>query len=276
MRLLKKIRKIIPSRILFSIYQLDYKYCDKKNKDEMKKLFDKQEKEGLSKIPIFLISFNRLSYIQSMIARLEKMHKTNIIIIDNASTYPPLLDYYKKIPYKVFHLKKNYGYRVFWDCPKFKTYRNNFYMLSDPDVEPVEDCPEDFVERFFSLLKKYPFLRKVGFSLKIDDLPQDESFSSDVIKWEKKFYKGYRKEDMAFFAVIDTTFALYMPDSVATHRFGLALRTDFPYQARHMPWYKKSTDVTDEDRFYVQNKTNGWWNVVEGKMTPDKETKKCL
>lgn len=237
---------------------------------KVKECFIEQEKKGLQNIPIFLISFNRLSYIQSMIARLEKMGKTNIIIIDNASSYPPLLEYLKKIPYKVIYLKKNWGYRVFWDCPDFDVYRDNFYILSDPDIEPVEECPNDFVERFFLLLKKYPFLRKVGFSLKLDDLPSGGAFSDQVILWEKKFYRNYRKKDDAFYAVLDTTFALYMPDYIATRRFGEAFRTNFPYQARHMPWYKNQSEVTEEDEYYAEHKTNGWWNVVEGKMTPDK------
>jgi hypothetical protein len=168
-------------------------------------------------------------------------------------------------------LKKNWGYKVFWDCPEFEVYRNNFYILSDPDIEPVEECPNDFVERFFELLKKYPFLRKVGFSLKIDDLPSGGVFSDQVLQWEKRFYKTYRKKDDAFYAVLDTTLALYMPDCIATRRFGEALRTNFPYQARHTPWYKDSSKVTEEDEYYASHKTNGWWNVIEGKMTPDKE-----
>lgn len=271
MNIVLEIKKKIPGIIRF--WKNNY-VCNKKCMQIKKRrddFFELQRKRGLDTIPIFIISFNRLSYIQSMIACLEKIGKKNIVIIDNASTYPPLLDFYKAIPYKVIRLSENWGYRVFWKNPLFDEYRKSFYIVSDPDIEPIEECPNDFVERFFNILYKYPMVRKVGFSLKIDDLPPKGLFTKNVLKWEKKYNKTLLKKDQIYYADIDTTFALYVPDEFVLSGFNEAFRTAYPYQARHMPWYKDSSEVTDEDRYYAAHKTNGWWTVAEGKMTPDKE-----
>lgn len=267
--MLLKLKKMFSPRIVFLVHYLRYLLCSPKRKKKILLEFEKQEKDGLDSIPIFLISFNRLSYLKLMIENLEKKNKKNIIVIDNASTYPPLLAYYKQIPYKVIYMEKNGGYKCFWENHAFDEYRKSFYIVSDPDLEILDECPSDFVEEFFRILKKYPFLRKVGFSLKIDDLPRDNKLAMDAYSWEKQFYKHFFKKQNAYYAILDTTFALYSPDSVAPHRFGEAFRKGYPYQVRHLPWYKNQSLITDEDKYYAEHKTNGWWNVVEEKMTPD-------
>lgn len=236
------------------------------------KLFVKQEKMGLENIPIFIISYNRLSYLKIMIDKLADRGKSNIIIIDNASTYPPLLEYYKQIPYKIIYLDKNEGHMVFWNNPKFQKYRKNFYIISDPDIIPVEECPADFIEQFFKYLKKYPFVRKVGFSLKIDDIPRNNDLYNEIIQWEAKYNIPLVNHKRLCYAGIDTTFALYIPDQlVRKQSFYSAFRTTYPYQAKHLPWYKNSSMITEEDIFYSQHKTNGWWDITKQKVTPDNE-----
>ena len=223
------------------------------------------------KIPIFIISFNRLSYVKTTIEWLEKFGYYNIHIIDNASTYPPLLDYLKKVQYTVHYMDENLGYKVFWKSEAFKEYRKDFYAVTDPDLLPIEDCPDNFMEIFYNNLKKFPFIKKCGFSLKIDDIPKDSIFKNDIVKWESQFQHSYIKKSNIFYAEIDTTFALYMPDCISESTpFLRAIRTGYPYQVRHLPWYRKSIDTdTEEDIYYSQHKTNGWWDVVKGELTPD-------
>lgn len=156
-------------------------------------------KNGLYQIPIFIISFNRLNYLYSLIAQLEKRNYHNIFIIDNKSTYKPLLEYYKSINHKVFYLDKNYGHLVFWKLDIFKEYRKDFYVVTDPDLQIIDECPDDFMSKFFEIAIKYPFVKKVGFSLKIDDLPDNNKMKRDVLKWEKKFYSTYIKKDNCYY-----------------------------------------------------------------------------
>lgn len=230
-----------------------------------RKAFRERKAKGLQDIPLFLISYNRLSYLQMAIERFEQLGLTNIIVIDNGSTYPPLLEYYQKLPYKVITVDRNYGHLVFWQCPQFREYRNDFYMVSDPDVIPIEECPTDFVEKMFYTLKKYPNLTKVGFSLKLDDLPEDGVLTKDVLQHEKQFQERYIKKENLYIASLDTTFALYPPDVVANQKmsFFCAMRTGYPYQARHIPWYKTKEMITDEDRFYSALNKFGTWDAVK-------------
>ena len=225
---------------------------------ERAKLFREREEKGLKNIPVFIISYNRLSYVKQMVSWLERKGHTNIVIIDNASTYPPLLAYYDTIPYEVIRMENNYGHLVFWKSDRFDVYRQDFYMLSDPDVAPVVECPNDFEEVFFRILKNNPHIKKAGFSLKIDDIPLGEAamFGNDVYEWEKQFYKSKTKD--GYFADIDTTFAMYPPDSISGKAFSYrAIRAYEPYQLRHLPWYKRKNDITEEDQFYSDSKLSG-------------------
>ena len=110
--LINRIKEMVPLSIRMRKHVNEY--FSKYNFASIQKVFENQEKNGLKNIPVFLISFNRLSYLESMIKRLEQMNVKNIHIIDNASTYPPLLEYYKSIPYEVFYMKSNEGQMVFW------------------------------------------------------------------------------------------------------------------------------------------------------------------
>jgi len=125
---------------------------------------------------------------------------------------------------------------------------NSYYIVSDPDVIPIKECPDDAVEYFYNLLQKYPQYQKVGFGLKIDDLPKHYQFHEEVIKWETQFYEK-EIEPSTYEAFIDTTFALYRPN--ATRGVGRpCIRTGFPYLARHMPWYSNSDELDQEEIYY--------------------------
>lgn len=224
--------------------------------------------ENVKDIPIYIISFNRLSYLKEMIAFLEKYNLKNIHIIDNLSSYQPLLDYLKKSKYTVHYMSKNYGHKVFFDAPEFKDVRENkYFVLTDPDVIPVDECPSDFMEIFYDALQKHKFANKVGFSLKIDDIPDAYELKAAVLDYEKTltFNQIGPKTSKLFKAYIDTTFALYRPqlqwEGGDGKGFFSAIRTAFPYEARHLPWYKSLKDLNEEDIFYnSMDCGSGTWN----------------
>ncbi|MCQ2741612.1 MAG: hypothetical protein MJ210_05840, partial [Alphaproteobacteria bacterium] len=215
-------------------------------------------------IPIFIISFNRLSYLQRQVDFLEKAGYQNIHIIDNASFYPPLLDYLAKSKHTVHRLTKNYGHLVLFVAPEFKDIiENQYFVLTDNDVIPNEDCPNDFVEFFYKTLSKHKNVNKVGFSLRIDDLPDCYALKNAVIKWESPFYQKPIKNSspVLYNAPIDTTFALYRPKKDWKKNKEDGIRTGVPYQARHLPFYKDLDNLTDEDIFYNNSdKQCGNWN----------------
>ncbi|MCJ7820715.1 MAG: hypothetical protein MUP53_05895 [Bacteroidales bacterium] len=107
---------------------------------------------------------------------------------------------------------------------------------------------------FLNVLKKYRLARKCGFSLKIDDLPDSYALKEQVIGWEKQFFE-MKCDNLLYLAPIDTTFALYRPSGRRRPaNFSAEMyRTDFPYMARHLPWYVESLNPDSENRYYMEH-----------------------
>ena len=221
--------------------------------------FSKFNKTNYHSIPIIICNFNRLDYLKRMISSLKEKGYNNLLILDNASTYPPLLNYYThecNVP--VYYLDKNYGHTALWDAGIINQFKKDYFVYSDPDLVFSDNCPNDILLKMLSVLKKHPSVDKIAASLKIDDIPDEYPLKNKVLKNEQRFY-----ERMAFgcyIADVDTTFALYTPHaSAAYHDDDFILRTPIPYQMRHLPWYQ--LEETEEDRYYKSHKIKeiGWW-----------------
>lgn len=212
-------------------------------------------------IPIIINNYNRLFFLKMLIESLEQRGYFNIYIIDNASTYPPLLEYYKDCKYEIFRLKKNIGYLSLWETKIYQQFINSYYVYTDSDVIPIDDCPDDFLEQFWKIMQKYKFATKVGFSLKIDDLPDNFNKKRDVLNWENVFWTK-QKERGLFLAPIDTTFALYRPwVKWGANWYVEQFRTGYPLMAKHMPWYNNSEKLSEEEAYYIDNaKTSTHWS----------------
>jgi hypothetical protein len=204
-------------------------------------------------IPIVINNRNRLTFLLQLISFLDNAGYKNIIILDNLSTYPSLLEFYKTTKYKVILLNENMGYTALEKISLYKKIRKNYFVYTDSDVVPITECPSDFLCYFKTILKKHSFVQKVGFSLKIDDLPDYFKDKSKVIQWEKNFFLNRIENDL-FLAPIDTTFALHRPYAfISTRGIFKMIRTGYPYVARHMPWYNDSSNLSEEELFYVNS-----------------------
>ena len=211
--------------------------------------------------PVFIISFNRLSYVKQMIMSCEKYGLRNIHIIDNHSTYSPLLNFYNTIPYKVYYMEKNYGHMVFWSSGYFDNFIEDApYIVTDPDIEFNKNLPKNFIYEFYRLLGEYRNITKVGFALEINDLPNTEE--NKVVKdWEEKFWKKKLKDRLDIYnSDIDTTFALYRPGKLflKDSSFYTGIRVAGDYTSHHLPWYNSVID--QEEAFYQKsaNKSASW------------------
>ena len=212
--------------------------------------------------PVIINNFNRLEYLQNMIGWLELVGMTKIYIIDNLSTYPPLLEFYKKTKYKVYRLDKNVGHEALWKTHLQMRFCKNYYIYTDPDLIPIKECPKDFIKYFYDVLDKYPEYDKVGFSLKIDDIPNYYEHKQKVLDWEKQYWDKKVGENL-YHANIDTTFALYRP-STYCQRWDKAIRSGFPYMMKHLPWYLDKNNLPEEELYYMNNVSNvSSWNEKE-------------
>jgi FkbM family methyltransferase len=203
--------------------------------------------------PILINCRDRLTSLLALIEWLEGVGLDEIYLLDNDSAYEPLLEYFESTPHSVIRLGANYGRLAPWKAPGvMDRVRDRHFVFTDPDIVPDEQCPPDAVDRFAELLGRYPSIVKVGFGLRIDDLPDHYRHKDDVVSWERPWWRK-RVEDGVYFAPIDTTFALYRPNA---EQDGPALRTGAPYLARHASWYLNLDDLPPDEAFYHARAAN--------------------
>lgn len=206
-------------------------------------------------IPIVINNFNRLDCTSKLISYLRDKSYENIYVIDNASTYEPLLEYYDREKVNVLTLSENVGYLSLFQTSLKKLFCKNNFVYTDPDVLPTEDCPDDFLAHFKEILNEFGAAKKVGFSLKIDDLPEHNPLKDDIFKHESNFWTPDKLiRDGIYNAAIDTTFALYKPQAKGGWWLP-SIRCAEPYSARHLPWYDNPNNLSDEDTFYKNSVT---------------------
>ena len=218
-------------------------------------------------VPIFIISYNRLRCLKRLISWLEENGNTNIIVVDNSSTYPPLLEYLDSLSYRVIRLNENKGYLAVWECGVFSDILDKqYFVVTDPDVLPSETCPDDAIMCFYNKLMEYPHITKCGFSLLIDDIPSDYPLRQSVVSLEKRYWEAPLPDGSGYVAPIDTTFALYRPGIAPNDpRWLSAIRLAPPYAARHLPWYESAANDDEESVFYrkVCKAQSSYWTATD-------------
>lgn len=197
--------------------------------------------------------FNRLTWAKNLCEFLSD-NGCDVILLDNGSTYPPLLEWYKKCPYKTYFFSTQHYNRTLWQSGILKEDKDKNYIVTDPDLD-LSSVPHDFVDKLLTGLKNNPDVMKSGLSLKIDDLPENE-YTKKVIEWEKKWWEKPQDKNGFYLADIDTTLAIY--DSERVERmyhsgFFLAVRSPKPYEARHCGWYFTPETITEEEKYYINH-----------------------
>lgn len=229
------------------------------------------QNKDFKSIPIIIINFNQLEYLKKLIHFLQDRTYKNIVIIDNVSTFKPLLDYYKTIEKSVTVIRntKNEGHRVFWKNKYFrKKYGKGYYVVTDSDIVPHDNCPENFLLHFKAILDRTKNLSKVGFSLQIDNIPDTNLHKEKILKWEKPFWETKNKEGH-YIADIDTTFALYRPlNQLEYYYFYKSFRLKPPYIAKHGGWYIDHNNLNGEQEYYMKtaSKAASWRVDATGEL----------
>ncbi len=203
---------------------------------------------GIAKIPVIINNRNRYTYMLKLISWLESNGMSNIFILDNDSTYPPLLDYYNTTTHKVIRTDRNGGPFAIWNTKEFNELIRDYYIYTDADVVPDESANFKSIQLMYERLKDDLTIDKIGLALRIDNLPDHYKLKKDVIDWESQFWKDTLDNNF-FRAKVDTTFALYAPFAKGGGECK-ALRTNFPHVALHMPWYENSVNPHPEDEYY--------------------------
>lgn len=239
-------------------------------------LLKKQRKDPMS-IPVLIINYNQLYFLKKQVEFYIKRGFQNIVIIDNQSTYPPLLEYYKELEKSVSveFMNHNYGHKVFFESDNLqKKYGKGYYIITDADVVPNSNLPEDFMLQLIRYLDKYfRACIKVGFALRLDDIPDYYPLKQNVITWEHQFWK-FEIDNNVFKADIDTTFALYKPGypkKFNNLKFTKGFRIGGNFTAKHGGWYLDKDNLSDENKYYFKhcNHSSSWKFTEKGELTEE-------
>jgi len=202
------------------------------------------------KEPVFIINRDRLTLPSRMADYLADCDGVYPVIVDNGSTYPPLLEYYETTPHVVELTGGNGCSTVMWyNVPLREKYDiSERFILTDPDLI-LDGVPRDFLHLLHLGLDKYSWAEKAGFSLEIDDLPNTEvgraARAHETGMWSNRLDGQFYK------AIIDTTFCMVRK----IHDFP-AVRTARPYTAKHAPWYYTSLDDIPPDELYYMERSH--------------------
>jgi hypothetical protein len=223
----------------------------------------------VNQVPVFINCRDRVTPLLPLLDYLERAGCEQVYLLDNDSTYPPLLEYYEQTPHNVIRLGENRRHKSFWESGLLEELGvRGQYVFSDPDLIPIEECPLDAIGYFAEVLERYPAYPKAGFGLKIDDLPDHFGMKADVIAWESRFWHRLIAPRL-YEAPIDTTFALYRS---AEHAPRFAIRTGFPYLVRHTTWYLDSENLPEEHRYYIERARATSWSRESMAGGPDGPT----
>lgn len=217
-------------------------------------------------VPILVPVFNNPTFLRRMLTQLSALGYSNITILDNASTYPPMLEYLDALAprFNVVRLGRNVGPRhAFMDAEFYRSLPQVF-CLTDPDLDFNEEMPADFVDRLYALSMQYR-VGKVGLALRIDDklkLRQEPFQIGDakyrIAEWEAQFWRAAVAPDV-YNASIDTTFALYNKAFFDPKNPLAALRVAGTLACVHLPWLEDFQLPEDEVAFYRQSNRHSFY-----------------
>lgn len=214
---------------------------------------------NIKEVPIIIPVFNQLTYLRNFINWMRWYLPENpIYVVDNGSTYGPLLDYYDQINgyYRVFvdRLGKNeFIENMKWFLSKLIP-ECKYYVISDPDIMPHPSTPMNFLEVFKEMIELG--YHRCGFGLITDDLPDYLNGKATIVHNEQSllsepvmYYKGHP----GYRAPIDTTFCLYNRDNggwsapMDGKSWGNCMRL---FKAFHLGWYLPPVDQLNEEMKY--------------------------
>jgi FkbM family methyltransferase len=233
------------------------------------------EAEIRARLPVFVNSYNQLSYLRDTVDWFAKHGFRNVTVLDNLSTLPAVLDYFESEDFaakaRLDALGENMGPRRALAHAAEDPATDAGFVFTDPDLTlPAPPAP-DMLRQMYGAGKEHKFA-KVGLALSIDpelvDLDRITYKNRTVGEVEKKYWKD-AVEDGVYRATTDTTFFLYVPQKGGAARFndmGLrqakipAIRFGRPgFVALHRPWL--FSDKVDRDEM------EQYFDSVEGHST---------
>ena len=215
---------------------------------------DENDEDACFNIPIFINARDRVGVMKQQIDWLLDAGYTKIIILDNNSSYPPLLEYYKSFNnderVRVLVMNQNLGFKALWKSNILEMLDiRTPYIYTDPDLVPIDSCPKNFVQHLLKILKQNPLIKKIGLGMVYEDITfYDKEHWKNI---EKHYYDFTDVAKDLFYIQVDTTFALYVNCRHYNLRF--SMRTLGNLMARHLPWYFDYDNLPEDEKYYLEH-----------------------
>jgi hypothetical protein len=204
-----------------------------------------------AKPPLIIPMFNQLFYLTNTIKQMDKFNLNNIIILDNGSTYPPLLEWYKTTTLPIVCYPENPGPRDFFLRSEIWNNLPTYFFVSDPDLEFPDKVPNTLVKDLIDLSEKKRW-KKIGLAL---DIKEKDKICPTINIHEPSYWKIILDTtdggDPIYEALTDTTFAFYNK-KYFDDEFFIAPRLAGRYTCKHHGWYYNRPEPKEETEYYRQ------------------------
>ncbi|RPI80654.1 MAG: hypothetical protein EHM42_11820 [Planctomycetaceae bacterium] len=205
-----------------------------------------------------------------LIGQVERLCGGEIHLIDNASTYPPLvrfLDEFAADFHGTLHIHRfgNQGPRA--ACTVVNQLRASWtargithYATTDSDLD-LEGVRADLLGQFAAILDADSQLVKVGSALRINDLPNtplaDYARTAEQKFWVDR-YPTDIVPDLCYRGDLGETLAVYRLNPAWSGDYGPAVRVAGRYQVRHVPWYHTTENRPADHCWYIDHCRTDW------------------
>jgi hypothetical protein len=236
--------------------------------------------------PLVVNAFNQLTYVRDTVGWAAAQGFRRILVLDQASDYPPLLDYYASAGFRavagLIPLGQNLGPRAFFSRGLYRDFPERL-VYTDPDLALPDPPAPDLLTRLVALAERHR-AAKVGLAIEIPERDALKSVyrepaepSSDVIATESRHW-GRTVEPGVHAAALDTTFHLFsrrhfhlgrlMRFAPVRRRIFLrGLRVAGPgFTVRHRPWYAEDGLGEAEREHYRASAL--WWSTWARQQGP--------
>jgi hypothetical protein len=221
--------------------------------------------------PVVINSFNQLTYVKNMVAKLREARFGNLYILDQASTYPPLRAWLAGVHERgealPLYSPANKGPHDFFLSQTYKLFGGGPVIYTDPDLSWTQLAP-DFLTRMFAIAHRYRIF-KVGPALTIPAPAEtkpglrtvlDRGIPMDVAEYESRYWVN-EVEPGVYNSPIDTTMHLFIPEYYAE---GSPLITGLRvagegYSVLHLPWFANDPMPQEEYDFYLRLSRHTSW-----------------
>lgn len=202
-------------------------------------------------IPCIIVNRDRLSTLRRLVIDLMNLGYTNIHILDMASTYEPLLSWYRAQDITVHYSRENMGHKALWSPAIMKLFKDHEWVFyTDGDIQLNEDTPKGFIEELISVAE-YIGVDKVGLAIEYKDIT-NPVYKEIITPIESRYWENKEQHPkyICYNSPIDTTAAVVRTSKPFQYN---AVRVAGSFTCRHIPWYANWDNMDEEELYYMEH-----------------------